>query len=104
MGKWKKYMAVHHNPGIDCKVVQDNWRKLANVEAATWERTFFNEDKGMRYCVWRAQDAEQLKKIFTDMNVSWETIIPVEETVPDLWGEEWQSHLKAEQTADTLGV
>ncbi len=104
MGNWKKFMAVHKNPGVDCKVVQGNWRKLANVENATWERTYFNENKGMRFCVWRAQDEEQLKKIFTDMDVSWESIIPVEETVPDLWGEEWQSHLQAEQTADTLGV
>ena len=45
-----------------------------------------------------------MKKIFTDMNVSWESIVPVEETVPDLWGEGWQSHLQAEKTAATLGV
>lgn len=58
----------------------------------------------MRYYLWRAEDDDQLKKIFTDMTVSRETIVLVEETVPDLWGEEWQEHLKAEQTADTLAV
>ena len=103
MGKKKRYMAVHSNPGIDCSVVQANWRKLAKVEAATWERTYFNEGKGKRFCIWLAQDEEQLKKIFTDMDVSWELIIPVEETVPDLWGDRWQEHLKMEATADTLG-
>lgn len=104
MAKLKKYMVVHNNPGIDCEVVQANWRKLAKIETATWERTFFNEDKGMRYCIWLANDEEQLKNIFTDMNVSWESILPVEEIVPDLWGEKWQEHLEADKTADTLGT
>ena len=104
MAKLKKYMAIHNNPGIDCEVTQANWRKLAKVESATWERTYFNDDKGMRYCIWLANDEEQLKKIFTDMNVSWESIIPVEETIPDLWGEQWQEHLEADKTADTLGT
>ena len=39
-----------------------------------------------------------------DCKVSWESIVPIEETIPDLWGEEWKEHLKAAQTADTLGV
>ena len=104
MAKLKKFMAVHNDPGLKCEDIQANWRKLAKVEAATWERTYFNEEKGMRYCVWLADNGEQLKKIFTDMNVSWESIIPIEETVPDLWGENWQQHLEAEKTADTLGI
>ena len=97
-------MVVHHNPGIDCNDVQANWRKLVQVEAATWERTYFNDEKGFRYCIWLAQNEEQLKKIFTGMDVSWESIIPVEETVPDLWGEKWEEHLEADKTADTLGT
>jgi hypothetical protein len=28
---------------------------------------------------------------------------PVVERVPDMWGDQWQEHLKKEQTADTLG-
>jgi len=104
MGKVKRFMAVHDNPGIDCNVIQANWRKMAKVETATWERTYFNEEKGQRFCIWLARDEEQLKKIFTNMDISWETIIPVEETVPDLWGEKWHEHLEAEQTADTLGA
>ncbi len=104
MAKQKKYMVVHNNAGVDCKVVQGNWRKLANVESATWVRTYFNEDKGMRYCLWLANNEEQLKEIFTEMNVSWESIVIVEETVPDLWGENWEAHVEAEKTADTLGV
>lgn len=104
MAKQKKYMVVHNNPGIDCTVVQNNWRKLAKVESATWVRTYFNEDKGTRYCLWLAEDEEQLKKIYTEMDVSWESILDVEETVPDMWGESWEEHLEAEKTADTLGV
>ena len=104
MNKMIKFMAVHNNPGIDCKEVQGNWRKLAAVESATWVRTYFNEEKGMRYCIWLASSEEELKNIFTEIGVSWESIIPVEETVPDLWGESWTEHLKQEETADTLGI
>lgn len=103
MKNLKKFMAVHHNPGIDCTEVQANWRKLAKVESGTWIRTYFNEEKGMRFCVWLAENEEDLKNIFTEIGVSWESIIPVEETTPDLWGESWQEHLKVEATADTLG-
>ncbi|MCD6584642.1 MAG: DUF4242 domain-containing protein [Desulfobacteraceae bacterium] len=99
----QKFMVVHHDPGVDCSVVQENWRKLTQVEDAKWERTYFNNDQGFRYCVWLAKDEEQLKNIFTAMDVAWESIFPVEETVPDLWGEEWEAHLKADQSADTLG-
>jgi hypothetical protein len=104
MSKLQKYMVVHNNPGIDCNVVQANWRKLAAVEDATWIRTFFNDGKGIRYCLWFAQDAEQLENIFKEMNVTWESIIPVQETAPDLWGEKWQEHIEAEKSADTLGL
>ena len=103
MGKMRKFIAVHNNPGIDCEVIQANWRKAAMIEDATWERTYYNDYSGMRYCIWLANDEDQLKKIFTDMNVSWESILPIEETVPDLWGEKWDEHLEADKTADTLG-
>ncbi len=104
MAKMRKFMVVHNNPGIDCEVIQANWRNLARVVAATWERTYYNDYSGMRYCVWLAEDEEQLKKIFTDMNISWESITLVEETVPDLWGEDWHEHLEAGKTADTLAL
>ncbi len=104
MPKQKKYMVVHNDSEINCTVIQGNWRKLARVESATWVRTYFNEAKGVRYCLWLAENEEQLKTIFTEMNVAWESIIEIEETVPDLWGEKWAAHLEAEETADTLGV
>lgn len=103
MKKMQQYMAVHCNPGIDCKVVQANWRKMAKLESAKWVRTYMNEEKGMRYCIWLSPDEKELKKIFDEMNVSYETILPVVETVPDMWGDQWQEHLKKEQSADTLG-
>jgi len=103
MARLRKFMAVHHNPGIDCKVVQANWRKLAQVENAKWLVTYFNEDSGWRYCVWLAPDEAELRKIFDGINVSYESIMPIEETVPDLWGEKWQEHLALDAVADNLG-
>ena len=103
MSKMNKYMMVHNNPGIDCEEVQANWRKLTEVETGTWIRTYFNEEKGIRYCIWLAASEENLKNICTELDISWDSIILVEETVPDLWGKKWDEHLKEESNADTLG-
>ena len=103
MAKMKKFMVVHHNPGIDCNTVQDNWREMAKLESATWIRTYINEEAGRRFCVWLAPDAGELEKIFKKMDVSWELILPVEETTPDMWGKKWEEHLQKEPVADTLG-
>ncbi len=93
MAKMIQFMTVHKNPGIDFKVVQSNWQKLANQDAATWVRTYFNKDQGIRYCIWLAHDKETLIKIFKEVNVNYESILPVEETVPDLWGKDWEKNL-----------
>lgn len=99
-----KYMVYHDAPDISWKQVENNWRKLANVEEAKWVRTYYNQKKGVRYCIWLAPSEEELKKIFDRFDVSLETIVEVEETVPDLWGKEkWEEHLVAEAEADTLG-
>ena len=103
MAKMKKYMVVHKTPDLDCQTLQGNWRKLADTEAATWVRTYYNEPQGVRYCVWLAPDEAELKHIFKEMNIGWESIMPVEEVSPDLWGERWQQHLAQDRQADTLG-
>jgi len=103
MTKFKKYMMVHNNPEIACKEVQANWRKLVKVENATWIRTYFNDNKGLRYCLWLAASEEDLKNICTVIGISWESITEVEETVPDLWGEKWDEHIAQDKVADTLG-
>lgn len=103
MGKMYKYMMVHHNPSIDRDEVQANWRKLAQVESATWIRTYHNDDLSIRYCLWLAPDEETLKNIFTEIGISWDSILHVDETVPDLWGEKWEEHIRAEADAATLG-
>ncbi len=102
MTKMNKFMMVHNNPGINCEEIQANWRKLAQVETATWIRTYYNDEKGVRFCIWLAPSEEDLKNIFTEIGISWESIIPVEETVPDLWGEKWTEHLEKDAAADTL--
>jgi hypothetical protein len=104
MEKMRKYMVVHQDPTVPWDKVEDNWRKLANVEAAIWVRTCYNKEKGVRYCVWMAPNERELKKVFSDLDISWESMIEVEETVPDLWGKrKWKEHLEAEAEASTLG-
>ena len=65
----KKYMVVHHNPGVDCTVVQANWRKLSKVENAQWLRTYFNEKEGWRYCIWLSPDESVLERVFAEIGV-----------------------------------
>jgi hypothetical protein len=38
-----------------------------------------------------------------DLQISYESMVEVEETVPDLWGKRWEEHLAAEETASTRG-
>ena len=104
MAQLKKFMVVHRDPNISWEKVEENWIKLAKVEGGKWIRTCFNKKEGVRYCVWMAQNEEDLKKIFDDLHVSWESMLEVEETVPDLWGKKkWEEHLAAEAFADTKG-
>ena len=98
-----KYMVVHKDPDISWKKVEENWAKLANVEKCTWVRTFFNKQEGVRYCEWLAPDESTLKSTFVNLDIPFESIMQIEETVPDLWGKKWEEHLKAEETASTKG-
>ena len=98
----KKFMVVHRDPNLRWETIEQNWAKLANVESATWIRTYFNRNLGVRHCLWMAQKEENLKRVFRDLNVGYESILDVEETVPDLWGKKWDEHLKQESKADTL--
>jgi hypothetical protein len=97
-------MVVHRAPELSWEVVEENWRKLASVESATWITTYYNVDEGVRYCLWHAPDSATLEKTFGDLEISFESMSEVEETKPDMWGGKWEEHLQAEATADTLGV
>jgi hypothetical protein len=99
-----KYMVVHKEPELSWESVEENWRKLAQVEHAKWVTTFYNQKEGIRFCIWLAPDMETLHKVFTDIGVSWESMHEIFETKPDMWGEErWKEHIEAEASADTLG-
>lgn len=100
----RTYMVIHRNPELSWKVVEQNWRKLASVESANWITTYFNVDEGVRYCVWHSPDKATLKKTFNNLEISYESMTEVEITKPDMWGESWEDHLRAEASADTLGV
>ena len=73
-------MVVHKDPHISWTEVEENWRALANIESATWVATFFNKKEGVRYCLWLAADEKELRSIFDEFNVSWDSILEVEET------------------------
>ena len=103
MGKMRRYMVVHEDPDVSWDKVEENWGKLANVENATWVRTCFNKEKGVRYCMWLAPNEDELKSIFSELDISWVSLLEVEETCPDLWGKKWEEHLAADAKADTLG-
>lgn len=100
----KTYMVVHRAPELGWEVVEENWRKMAGLESATWITTYFNVDEGVRYCVWQAPNTETLKQVFGELEVSFDSMIEVEETKPDMWGKKWEEHLEAESTADSLGM
>lgn len=102
MAKQEKFMVVHRDPSVSWDKIEENWAKAANVESATWIRTYFNRKEGVRYCLWLTEGAENLKELFKSLDVSWVSILNVEETIPDLWGAKWDEHVKADSTADTL--
>lgn len=103
MAKMKKFMVVHRDPAVSWTDVEENWAKMAAVESAEWIRTWFNKKEGVRYCIWLASSVKDLKEIFNSVAAKWESILEVEETVPDLWGTKWAEHLQAEASADTRG-
>ena len=98
----KKFMVVHMDTQVSWEEVQENWIKLAKVKESTWVRTFYNKDEGIRYCIWLASDKGILKNIFHELGINYESILEIEETIPDLWGKKWQEHLDEESKADTL--
>lgn len=102
MAKQVKLMVVHRDPSISWKNVEKNWSEATNIESATWIRTYFNRKEGVRYCLWLAPGMEKMKEIFRGLGVGWESMLEVEETVPDLWGGKWKGHVAAESKADTL--
>jgi endoglucanase Acf2 len=85
MAKMQKYMVVHRDTTIPWEKVEENWAKLTNFGNAIWVQTYFNKKKGVRYCVWIAPDENVLKTIFSNLDISWESLIEVEKTDPDLW-------------------
>ena len=102
MAAMHKFMVVHLDPNISWDKVESNWRRLAGVESAKWERTFFNKRKGLRFCVWLADSEAALSKVFHEMDLKYDSITRVQETVPDIWGRKWEEHLSQEGKADTL--
>lgn len=103
MAAAKKFMVYHQDPGISWEKVEENWAKSANVESATWIRTYFNKTEKVRYCLWLADDETKLKDVFKRLGVTYQSLVEIEETVPDLWGRKWKEHLAADAKSATLG-
>lgn len=103
MAKAKKFMVYHKDPKVSWKKIEENWARSANIETATWVRTYYNKKEKVRYCLWLAPDEKNLEKVFKKLGVSYESLIEIEETVPDLWGKKWKDHLSADSKSATLG-
>lgn len=101
MKKMKNFMVVHRDPQVPWEKVEENWSKMVDVESATWLRTYYNLDQKVRFCLWLAPNGEALKKIFSDFHVSWESILEVEETIPDIWARKYRAQIEAEEREDT---
>jgi hypothetical protein len=101
MKKMKNFMVVHRDPEISWDKVEENWSKMVDLEPATWLRTYFNVDEKVRFCLWLAPNEEVLKEIFADFQIRWESILEVEETIPDIWARKYQEQMEAEDREDT---
>lgn len=101
MKRRKNYMVVHRDPDVIWDKVEENWSKMVDLEPATWLRTYFNMNEKVRFCLWLAPNEETLKKIFADFRISWESILEVEETIPDIWAKRYGAQIEAEDREDT---
>lgn len=101
MKKMKNFMVIHRDPDVRWDEVEENWSKLVHLEPATWLRTYFNVDEKVRFCLWLAPDKETLKKVFEDFLIRWESILEVEETIPDIWARKYRAQMEAEDRDDT---
>ena len=101
MKKLKNFMVVHRDPQVSWETVEENWSRMVDLEPATWLRTYYNMNEKVRFCLWLAPNDETLKKIFADFKISWESILEVEETIPDIWARKYQAQIEAEEREDT---
>ena len=104
MKKMKKFMVVHRAPDVSWDKVEENWSKMVDLEPATWLRTYFNVEEKVRFCLWLAPNKEVLEEIFADLLVNWESILEVEETIPDIWARKYQAQMEAEDREDTTTI
>ena len=100
MKRMKNYMVVHRDPQVSWDVIEKNWSKMVDLEPATWLRTYYNMDEKVRFCMWLAPNEGALKKIFADFKISWESILEVKETIPDIWAREYREQMEAEERED----
>lgn len=101
MKRMKRYMVVHRDPQVSWGKIEENWSRMVDVEPATWLRTYYNVKEQVRFCLWLAPNEEALKKIFSDFHITWESILEVKETIPDIWAKKYQTQMEAEEREDT---
>lgn len=93
------FMAVHEAPELSWEEVEKKWMELSKEQAAIWVRTWFNKERGIRYCEWMAPNAKLLEEIFSRHGVTWESVLEVEKTSPGAW--RWSvSPLAADEPLD----
>jgi hypothetical protein len=97
----KSFMVVHKDPRVSWDKVEENWSRIVDLEQATWLRTYYNLQEKVRFCLWLSPNEEILKKIFSDFQIAWESILEVEETIPDIWAKKYRAQMEAEEKEDT---
>lgn len=102
MKRRKIYMVLHREPGVSWDKVEENWSKMVDLEPATWLRTYYNVSEKVRFCLWMAPNEAVLRKIFEDFRIRWESILEVEETIPDIWARRYRAEMEAEEREDTV--
>jgi hypothetical protein len=101
MKRMKSFMVVHKDPRVSWDKVEENWSRIVDLEQATWLRTYYNLQEKVRFCLWLSPNEEILKKIFSDFQIAWESILEVEETIPDIWAKKYRAQMEAEEKEDT---
>lgn len=102
MKRRKSYIVVHRDPDVCWDKIEENWSKMVDLESATWLRTYYNMDEKMRFCLWLAPNEDKLRKIFAGFQINWESILEVEETIPDIWARRYRAEAEAEERKDSV--
>ena len=98
------FMVVHRSPVLSWDEIEADWARISENEEAKWVRTYLNRPNGVQYCVWLSTDELTLKRILAELDINWDTFMPVEKVVPAVWGKKWNGLFAKEEVSDAMPV